>query len=85
MQKNNKWSSLLLAMWLVMITSLLAFAILEYIIPFSREIKWIENSANAYYQANSWIEEALYSVYIRNNSWAIVDWSFSSNNSRLFL
>lgn len=73
MQKNNKWSSLLLAMWLVMITSLLAFAILEYIIPFSREIKWIENSSNAYYQANSWIEEALYKVYIRNNSWTLED------------
>lgn len=71
MKKNNRWVSLPLAMWLVMIMSLLAFAILEYIVPFSREIKWVENSSSAYYQANSWIEEWLYDVYIRNNSWVI--------------
>ncbi len=73
MKKNNKWVSLPLAMGLVMIMSLLAIAILEYIVPFSREIKWIENSSNAYYQANSWIEEWLYYVYIRNNSWTLFD------------
>jgi len=74
MKKNNKKAiSLPLAMWLVMIMSLLAFAMLEYIVPFSREIKWVENSSVAYYQANSAIEEWLYYVYTRNNSWFIDD------------
>lgn len=73
MKKNIKWFSLVIAMWLVIILSLLAFTILEYIVPFSRDIKWIENSSKAYYLANSWIEEGLYSVYTRNYSWAIDD------------
>jgi len=72
--KNNKVAvSLPLAMWLVMIMSLLAFAMLEYIVPFWREIKWVENSSVAYYQANSSIEEWLYDVYTRNGSWIIDD------------
>lgn len=71
MHKNKKWFSLILAMWLVLIISLLAYTILEYMIPFSRNINWVENSSKAYYQANSWIEEALYKVYERNNSWSI--------------
>lgn len=73
MKKNNKWVSLPLAMGLVLIMNLLAFAILEYIVPFSREIKWVENSSSAYYQANSWIEEWLYGVHTRNNSEALDD------------
>lgn len=88
MQKNNKWFSLPLAMGLVMIISLLAYTILEYIVPFSREIKWVENSSIAYYQANSWIEEGLYDVYTRNYSWTIddtdeyfdLDFSWSKNS-----
>lgn len=60
MKKNKKWFSIIVAMWLVLITSLLAFTILEFIIPFSKDIKWIENSAKSYYQANTWIERWLY-------------------------
>lgn len=71
MNKDKKWFSLPLAMWLVIIISLLAITILEYIIPFSRDIKWVENSSKAYYQASSWIEEWLYYVYERNGSWSI--------------
>ena len=58
-------------MWLVIIISLLAITILEYVIPFSKDIKWVENSSKAYYQANSWIEDWLYEVNVRNNSWTI--------------
>ena len=77
---NNKWFSLPLAMGIVIVISLLAFTILEYIIPFSRDIKWVENSSKAYYQANSWIEEWLYHIATRvdeveekakNESWNI--------------
>ncbi len=47
-------------MWLVLISSLFAYTILEYMIPFSKNIKWIENSSKSYYQANNWIEMGLY-------------------------
>jgi hypothetical protein len=42
--------------------SLLAIYILEYIIPFSKNTKNIEHSVSAYYQADSGIEDALYSM-----------------------
>lgn len=80
MKKNNSWFSLVIAMWLVLIITLLAFTVLEYIIPFSRDIKWIENSSKAYYQANSWIEKWLYKIYERNWSWDIDDRNEFSKN-----
>jgi len=46
-------------MWIVILITLLAFLILEYIIPFGRNVKGIENSSKAYYKAQSWIEQAL--------------------------
>lgn len=73
MKKNTTWFSLPLAMWLVILISLLAMTMLEYIIPFWRDIKWVENSSIAYYMANSWVEEWLYNVYSRNNSWSLDD------------
>jgi hypothetical protein len=56
-------------MLLVIVMTLLAFTILEYVIPFWKDIKWVENSSIAYYQANSWIEEGLYNIYGRNYWW----------------
>lgn len=47
-------------MWLVIFINLLAISIIEYVIPFSKSTKQVENSMVAYYQANTWIEEALY-------------------------
>ncbi len=68
MKNNKKAFSLVIAMWLVLITSLLAFTILEFIVPFSRDIKWIENSTKSYYQANNWIERWLYFFSKRSDS-----------------
>jgi len=67
MKRNKKAFSLIIAMWLVLITSLLAFTMLEYMIPFSKNIKWVENSTKAYYQANNWIETWLYFFSTRTN------------------
>lgn len=88
MKNNKSWFSLPLAMGIVIIISLLASSILEYIIPFWKDIKWVENASNAYYLANSWIEEGLYNVYVRNNSWIIdnkteysdIDFSWNINS-----
>lgn len=67
MKNNKKWFSLVLAMWIVIVISLIAYNILEYVIPFWREVKWIENSSKSYYLANSWIEEWLYYIDIRSD------------------
>jgi len=67
MKNNKKWSSLILAMWIVLIISLMAYNILEYIVPFSKEIKWVENSSISYYLANSWIEDGLFFIKGRSD------------------
>lgn len=67
--KNNKNAfSLAIAMGLVLITSLLAFTILEYMIPFSKNISWIENSTMAYYKSNNWVELGLYFLNSRSDN-----------------
>ena len=75
MQNNNKWFSIILAMWVVLIITLTAFMILEYMIPFSNNIKWIENSSKSYYEANSWIEEAMWFInqnIVGSESWTVL-------------
>ena len=59
MKKNKSAFSIVIAMWLVLIMSLVVLYILEYMIPYSKNVKWIENSSNAFYQAENSIEDAL--------------------------
>lgn len=67
MKNNKSWLSLIIAIWMTLVMSLLSFYILEYIIPFAKNTKNIENSVSSYYQADSWIEEALYSMSWQTN------------------
>ncbi|MDD3793451.1 MAG: hypothetical protein PHI37_01445 [Candidatus Gracilibacteria bacterium] len=67
MNKSKKAFSILLAMGLVLISSLLAYIILEYMVPFGKNISGIENSTKAYYQANNGIELGLYFFSHRSN------------------
>ena len=62
MKKTKKALSLVIAISITLIMGLLALYILEYMIPFSKNTKNIENSISAYYQADSGIEDALYSM-----------------------
>ncbi len=62
MKNNNKASSLIIAIWLSLVMSVMALYLLEYIVPFSNNTKNIEQSVWAYYMADSAIEEALYSM-----------------------
>lgn len=62
MRKNKSWFSIIIWMWLVILMTLSAYLILSYIIPFSQNTKWIENSSNAYYLSYGWIEKALYFI-----------------------
>lgn len=78
MKNNKKAFSLVVAIWLTIIMSLLAFFMLEYIIPFSKNIKGIENSVWAYYQAETAVEDALYFVNTQP-LWTETNSSFSSD------
>ena len=59
MKKNKSWLSLVIAIGITLVMSLLALYILEYMIPFWKNTKNIEHSVSAYYQADSGIEDAL--------------------------
>ncbi|MDQ7009150.1 MAG: hypothetical protein Q9M94_02570 [Candidatus Gracilibacteria bacterium] len=60
MKKNKKAFSIVIAIGLVLVMSLLVLYIIEYMIPYSKNVKGIENSSNAFYQAENSIEEGLY-------------------------
>ncbi|MCH2188788.1 hypothetical protein MK079_03095 [Candidatus Gracilibacteria bacterium] len=59
MKKNTQAFSLLMAMIITLIMTLVVVFILEYMIPYSRSVAGIENSARAYYQAYAGVEQAL--------------------------
>ncbi len=80
--KNNKqWFSILLAMWITLVTGMIAILILEFIIPFSRNIKWVENSSAAFYQSYSGIEEAMWFIS-QNDLWAGSTESFEQSSQQ---
>jgi len=81
MKKTKKAFSLILAMILVLIMSLIAFFLLEYMIPFSKNTKWIENTSKAYYQAEGAIEQALRFVNIDRVSYSSESGSIMSSNA----
>jgi len=85
MKNNKKAMSLILAMWLVLIMTLLVLYILEYIIPYSKNVKGIENSTNAFYQADGSIEVGLKYIKDRNidvNKW---NWDLRTETGSSFL
>lgn len=61
-QHNKEWLSIVLALWITLVLWMISIIILEYIIPFSRNIKWVENSSSAYYHSYSGIEESLWEL-----------------------
>jgi len=77
--KNNSWFSIVVAMWITVFIWLAAIYILEYIIPFGKNVKWIENASKSYYQANSWIEQSLWYIW-QNTTWDEDVRSLSSGN-----
>lgn len=79
MKNNKQWFSILLAMWITLVTGMIAILILEFIIPFSRNIKWVENSSAAFYQSYSWIEEALWFMS-QNDLWIEKSETFNPAN-----
>lgn len=63
MKKNStQWFAIVIGIWVILIITLIAFYILEFIIPFARNVRWLENATVAYYQSVSWVENALFFV-----------------------
>jgi len=50
-------------MWVVLLLSLTWLYVVEYMVPFARNIKWIENASQSFYESYSWVEETLLKVY----------------------
>ena len=78
MKKNNSWFSIIFAIWFVVIITLITSVLLTFLFPFSKNIKGVENSSFAYYQALSWIEKALYEKKSLD-LWEDKSWVFENN------
>jgi len=81
MKKNKKALSLIIAIGITLVMALLAIFILDYMIPFWKNTKNIEQSVSAYYQADSAIEQALYSMSW-TSLWAEIDKDILSTSPR---
>lgn len=78
---NKKAFALVIAMWLTLIMWLIAYFLLEYMIPFARNTKGIENATRAYYQAETAIEDALYFVNKQRLDYSTESWSIMPSGS----
>ena len=80
MKKNKKAFSLIIVMGLVLLSVLLGMNIINYIIPFSRDIVWFENAARSYYLANSWLEAWIYKLGEQENNLTPISTDYLSKN-----
>ncbi len=78
MKKNKQAMSIVLAMVLTILMWLIAIYIIDYIIPFSKNVKDIENVSRAYYQAQGWVERSL--LFVKDNFWTNSWKTFSSTS-----
>ncbi|MCP4523541.1 MAG: hypothetical protein GY828_04955 [Candidatus Gracilibacteria bacterium] len=59
---NNKGFSIVLAMGMSLVLSGIVLMLLEYIIPFGRNVKGVENSSAAFYNSYIGVEESLWEL-----------------------
>lgn len=64
---NKKGISIVIWIWVVAIILLTAYVILDFIVPFMRSTNWVENTSIAYYEAYSWVEDAMININNRTN------------------
>jgi hypothetical protein len=70
MLQKNKWAfSIVLAMILVIIMLLVAYNLLDFLIPFWKNTKGIENASNAYYQSYWQVEQSI-NFIAKNPIWS---------------
>lgn len=79
MKHKNAWAfSIVLAMILVIIMLLVAYNLLDFLIPFSKNTKGIENASNAYYQSYWRVEQSINFVAknpVWSSTWMNMTWS----------
>ncbi len=63
------WFSIILALGLMLLLSFTGLYLIEYIVPFARSVKGVENASQAFFESYSGIETSLYDIY----SWDIWD------------
>lgn len=68
MKKNTTGFSIIFALVIVLIASSMSIYLLSFTIPYARNVKWLENSSQAYYQASSAVEESLWDMS-QNSLW----------------
>lgn len=76
----HKWSALIISIFITLLICIIVIFLLDKIVPISKNLKWVENSNIAYYNATSWIEEALLSMSWSlpwYETWATI-WSITS-------
>ena len=56
---DRKWSALIISVFVVLIISIIMIYLLDKLVPISRNVKGIENTNIAYYNAETGVEEAL--------------------------
>lgn len=77
---NKKWFAIMIAMVLVLLITLVVYVILSFIMPFARNIKWIENTTIAYYNWYKWIEYWLLHIKNRWNNLTTESWRTNISN-----
>ncbi len=63
MKYNNRGFSIILALWFTLLMSFTWIYLIEYMVPFARNISWIENSSKAFYQSYGALEDSIYRTY----------------------
>lgn len=80
MKQNTKWFSIVIALGLTLFLSLIGLYLMEYAVPFARQVKGVENASSSYYEAYSGIEIALLDIGQKKDAWDLsssIDKSFS--------
>lgn len=80
LQNTKQGFSIVLAIWITVVISLIAILILEFIIPFSQNVKSVENWSASYYFAYSWIEDSLWDLS-QNDIWYDNETIFNNTNT----
>lgn len=62
LSSQKKASALIVSIFVTVVIIIIAIYLLDKIVPFSRDIKGIENGNIAYYRANTAVNEALLSM-----------------------
>ncbi len=89
---TNAGFSIILAMGIVLLLSMIWLYLMEYMVPFSRSVKWIENASQAFYESYAWVEESVLKVYdgalwsdYSKSFWDVQDYEYNFTGSWTYI